>query len=80
MTEIVITKARRAILETCNASHGAPEHKWSHDPLDRKIITFLIDQKLVERFIGDGRTSFVSRLRLTDRGRAALRGDMLTKL
>lgn len=76
---VELTKTRRHILEACQLYHGAPEGKWTHS-LDQKAIDFLVKQELLERRHGDGKTAFIWRLFITDRGRAALRGDMLTKI
>ena len=80
MTEIALTKIRRHVLEACLGSHGAPESKWARSSLDQKAIDFLVQQKLLERRLGDGARAVEYRLHITERGRAALRGDLLTKI
>lgn len=80
MTELLMTKPRRIILEACAAAHGVDEAKWWRDAASQKAMEFLVQQKLLERRVGDGGRAFVNRLFLTERGRAALRGDMLTKI
>jgi len=82
MTELAINKLRRDILDACAAesSHGAPEHKWAWDDESRGAIKALLQQKLITREMGDVGRSFGCRLRLTDRGWAAVRGEHLTKL
>lgn len=78
--EIPITKPRKRILELCAATHGAEEGRFSRDSLDQKAISFLLEQQLLERRVGDGRRAMTYRLYITDRGRAALRGDVLGKI
>lgn len=80
MTEVPINKTRRQVLEACNTSHGAIETKWDRDPLAKKAVAFLIEQKLLDRRQGDSGRAMVWRLHLTERGRAALRGDMISKI
>lgn len=78
--EIPLTKPRRAVLEACAATHGAEENHWARDPLEKKVIAFLLAQKLLERRVGDGKRAMTYKLHITERGRAALRGDLLTKI
>ena len=78
--EIPLTKTRRIILETCANAHGAEEGRWGRDPLDQKAIDFLLTQQLLERRVGDGKRAMTYRLYITERGRAALRGDLLAKI
>ncbi len=78
--QLPLTKPRRLVLEACAASHGAEEYKWSRDPLEQKAIAFLLAQKLLERRVGDSKTAMTYKLHITERGRAALRGDLLIKI
>ncbi len=80
MTEIALTKIRRTILEACSSSHGVLDNKWVRDALAQKAVNFLIAQWLLERRLGDGQRAMAYRLHITERGRAALRGDILTKV
>ncbi len=81
MTELAINKIRRDILDAAaKDSHGVPEHKWAWDTDSKRAITTLITQQLIKREMGDVGRGFGTRLRLTERGWAAVRGEHLTKL
>lgn len=81
MTDLAITKIRRDIIDAASKdSHGVPEHKWAWDADSKRAIATLIEQKLISREMGDVGKGFGTRLRLTERGWAAQRGDTLTKL
>lgn len=80
MTDIVITKIRRHILEAASGHSGVPESKYARHDLDAKAVAFLIEQQMLERRLGDGKSAMIWRLHITERGRAGLRGDILTKI